>query len=152
MRYLRYWKNIIRRLKLKLRGNKICKTSVIWNNVRVHGSGLSVGCMSGLGDNVVIWANSEVVIGNNVLIAANSVITSAGHPADIRIRHDVISSPIRIDDYCWIGANCTILPGVHLRKNTIVAAGSVVTNQINVLNTENSLIGGVPAKIIKKLD
>lgn len=152
MKYTRYLVNILRRLRLRLKGSQICSTSVIWSNVKVYGKGLHVGCSSGLGDNLVIWANSEVRIGSNVLIAANTVITSAGHPKDWKSRHKVISSPIRIDDYCWIGANCTILPGVHLRKNTIVAAGSVVTNQINEVNSENCVIGGIPAKIIKRLE
>ena len=54
-----------------------------------------------------------------------------------------------IDDYCWIGMNVVILPGVHLGPRTIVGAGSVVTKSFP---NGYCVIGGNPAKLIKELD
>ena len=56
---------------------------------------------------------------------------------------------VRIEDYCWIGINVVILPGVHLGPRTIVDAGSVVTKSFP---DGFCVIGGNPAKIIKVLD
>ena len=55
--------------------------------------------------------------------------------------------PIRIDDDCWIGANATILPDVTIGRGSTVASGAVVTRDV----PEYRLVGGVPAKAIKKL-
>lgn len=52
-----------------------------------------------------------------------------------------------IGDDVWIGANCTILPGVTIGHNTVVAAGAVVTKDIS----DNCVAAGVPAKVIKRL-
>ncbi|KAH3687064.1 hypothetical protein WICPIJ_001954, partial [Wickerhamomyces pijperi] len=56
--------------------------------------------------------------------------------------------PIRIGDNCWLGANVTILPGVTLGDNVVVGAGATVTKDVE----SNSLVLGVPAKVVKKLD
>jgi maltose O-acetyltransferase len=142
--------NFLKKLSLNLKGSSVDYSSTLWKNVIIHGNKLRLGSNSGIGDNVVIWANDEVVIGNNVLIAANTVITSAGHPLNKKYRSKIIKEPVIIEDFCWIGANCTILPGVRLKKNTIVAAGSVVHKSINESLEENILIGGIPAQIIKR--
>ena len=56
--------------------------------------------------------------------------------------------PIMIKDRAWIGANATILTGVTIGKNAVVAAGAVVTKDV----PDNCMVGGVPAKIIKEID
>jgi maltose O-acetyltransferase len=48
----------------------------------------------------------------------------------------------------WIGGNVTILPGITIGNNVVVAAGAVVTKDI----PDNSLVGGIPAKLIKELE
>jgi len=57
------------------------------------------------------------------------------------------SSRIKIGDGCWIGASVVILGGVKIGNGSVVAAGAVVINNI----PKNTLVGGVPAKLIKKL-
>lgn len=54
-----------------------------------------------------------------------------------------------IEDYCWIGMNVVVLPGVHLGPRTIVGAGSVVTKSFS---DGYCVVGGNPAVMIKKLD
>ena len=55
--------------------------------------------------------------------------------------------PIRIENKVWLGANVTILPGVTIGEGAIVAAGAVVTKDV----AARTIVGGVPAKVIKKI-
>jgi maltose O-acetyltransferase len=57
-------------------------------------------------------------------------------------------TPVTIGNDVWIGGNCTILPGVTIGNNVVVAAGAVVTKDV----PDNCLVAGVPAKVIRKLD
>ena len=103
--------------------------------------------------NLTVLDYVDIRIGNDVLIGPNVVLTTATHSNDYRLRNedevsDIMGEPIVIEDNVWIGANCTILPGVHIGKHSIVAAGSVVTKSV----PDDVVVGGVPAKIIKKLE
>ena len=138
------------------------------------GSNVSIadGIIIGFGDNIHIGSNvsinyncilndcNEIIIGNNVLIAPGVQINTASHPvlAEERLtqnwnystgeyRWRTYSKPVKIGNNCWIGANVTILGGVSIGDNAVVAAGAVVTKDVPA----NSLVGGVPAKIIKHL-
>lgn len=152
MRLVNLLINYLRILILNMKGNEVSYHSKIWKNVIVHGSNLVIRKNSGIGDNVVIWANDRVYIGKGVLVAANSVISSAGHPTSLGAKQEVVSEPISINDNCWIGANSTILPGVSMGADTIVAAGSVVNKKANIFLIEGKVIvGGVPVRKIKNV-
>ena len=87
-----------------------------------------------------------VVIGDGSIFAPGVKIISANHElSDLKVW--IKTNPIIIGKRCWIGANAIILPSVELGDNVVVAAGSVVTQSF----PENSVIAGVPAKLIKKL-
>ena len=75
--------------------------------------------------------------------------SAATHPLDAqwRVSRHFQSHPIFIGDCAWIGANATILTGVTIGKNSVVAAGAVVTKDV----PDNCLVGGVPVKVIKKI-
>jgi acetyltransferase-like isoleucine patch superfamily enzyme len=88
-----------------------------------------------------------IIIENNVIIGPNVSIITADHSTNPEERDSIIASPIRIRENVWIGANATILKGVTIGVNSIVAAGSVVTKDI----PDNCIYGGVPAKCIKRL-
>jgi acetyltransferase-like isoleucine patch superfamily enzyme len=88
-----------------------------------------------------------ITIEDNVLIAPKVSLLSEGHPISPDNRHSLTVAPIHIKKNAWIGANATILQGVTIGENAIVAAGSVVTN--NVPN--NTIVGGIPAKILKSI-
>ncbi len=100
--------------------------------------------------NLTILDVGEVFIGNNVMIGPNTLISTVNHPMTPmgRRKHLGITKPIHIGDDVWIGGNVTILPGVHIGNNVIVAAGAVVTKDI----PDNTLVGGVPAKPIRTLE
>ena len=100
--------------------------------------------------NVTILDIAPVTMGDHVMIAPNVVITTVNHPispADRR-KHLASAKPVCIGDDVWIGSNVTILPGVTIGNNVIVAAGAVVNKDV----PDNVLIGGVPARVIKSID
>ena len=100
--------------------------------------------------NLTILDIREVYIGDNVMIGPNTLITTVGHPLTPmgRRKHIGIAKPVKIGDDVWIGGNVTILPGITIGNNVVVAAGAVVTKDV----PDNTLVGGVPAKAIRKLE
>lgn len=101
--------------------------------------GLSPGCyIQGMG---------KIYFGDYVIIGPNVGIISGNHNVyDIR-NHDLNS--VRIGNYCWIGMNSIILPGVELGDHTVVAANTVVTKSFT---DGYCILAGNPAKIIKQID
>lgn len=96
-------------------------------------------------------AYTKITIGDHCLIAPRVFICDADHVADsstpgISVSTKFESDPVTIGDSCWIGVNASILKGVTLGRNSIVAAGAVVTKSF----PDNSIIGGVPAKLISE--
>lgn len=86
-----------------------------------------------------------ITIEDNVLIAPKVSLLSEGHPASTDNRHSLTVGHIYIKKNAWIGANATILKGVTIGENAIVAAGSVVSKDV----PDNTIVGGIPAKTIK---
>ena len=115
-----------------------------------NGKNIHVGDYFLANYNVTILDIAEFRAGNNVWIGPNTLITTINHPLSPKGRreHLGIAKPIHIGNDVWIGGNCTILPGVTIGNNVVVAAGAVVTKNV----PDNSLIGGIPAKIIRELE
>lgn len=99
---------------------------------------------------VTILDIREVNIGSHVMIGPNVLICTVNHPLTPKGRrqHLGIAKPITIGDDVWIGGNAIILPGVEIGNNVVVAAGAVVTKSV----PPNSLVAGVPAKVIRTLE
>ena len=93
-----------------------------------------------------------VTIGNHVNLAQGIVVTALNHNfKDTTMRIDeqgISTNPVTIGDDVWIGANAVILPGVTIGKHVVIAAGAVVAKDV----PNNSVVGGVPAKILKDLN
>jgi acetyltransferase-like isoleucine patch superfamily enzyme len=101
--------------------------------------GLNIGCY--------IQASNGIEVGNNVRVGPGVKIISADHDVNDYDKH-IPANPIKIGDNVWLGANSVILPGVEIGDHTVVAAGAVVTRSFT---KGNCILGGVPAKIVKKL-
>lgn len=107
-----------------------------------------------IGDNcyfnygVTILDSYEVVIGNNVFIAPNVVISAVTHPLVAKDRRNLKGGKTIIEDDVWIGAGVIILPGVTIHRGSVIGAGAVVNKDID----PNTVVGGVPAKFIKDIN
>ena len=92
-----------------------------------------------------------VTIGSHVNLAQGITVTALNHNfdrPDLRIDEQGVSTKaVIIDDDVWIGANAVVLPGVHVGTHSVIAAGAVVNRDV----PPYSLVGGVPAKVIKTL-
>jgi len=88
-----------------------------------------------------------ITIEDNVLIGPKVNLITENHPLNPNDRKSLICKPVVIKRNAWIGAAATILPGVTIGENSIVAAGAVVTKDVPA----NTIVGGVPAKFIKDI-
>ena len=92
---------------------------------------------------------ADITIGNHAFIGPYCGFYTAAHPIDYSNRNKGLEKalPIVVGDNCWFGANVSVMPGVTIGSGCVIAAGSVVTHDI----PENSMIAGVPAKVIKTI-
>lgn len=88
-----------------------------------------------------------ITIEDNVMLAPKVSLLSEGHPISAKDRQTLTTGKIHIKKNAWIGANATILQGVTIGENSVVAAGAVVSNDV----PDNTVVGGIPAKIIKTI-
>jgi acetyltransferase-like isoleucine patch superfamily enzyme len=88
-----------------------------------------------------------ITIEDEVLIGPRVNLVTENHPLDPNDRRTLITKPITIKRRAWIGAGATILPGVTIGENAVVAAGAVVSKDV----PDNMVVGGVPARIIKSI-
>ena len=106
-----------------------------------------------VGNNVFINAcckfqdQGGIVIGNGVLIGHNVTLATLNHDERPQFRQNIYPKPIKIGDNVWIGSNATILQGVTIGDGAIIGANAVVTKDV----PENTIVAGVPAKIIRKV-
>jgi acetyltransferase-like isoleucine patch superfamily enzyme len=89
-----------------------------------------------------------ITIEDDVQIGPRVNIITENHPVEPTIRKHLDLKPVIIKRNVWIGAGATILPGVTVGENSIVAAGAVVNKDVPA----NSIVGGVPAKVIKAIN
>ncbi|CAH0218704.1 Galactoside O-acetyltransferase [Rahnella aquatilis] len=90
-----------------------------------------------------------MTIGNNVMIAPNVTLATAGHPIDpdIRITGQQFSLPIVIEDNVWLGTGVIVNPGVTIGRNSVIGAGSVVTKSI----PPDVVAAGVPCRVLRPI-
>ncbi len=129
-----------------------------------YGGKITIGHNCYIGEGSRIWSGDEVRIGNHVLIAHQvNIVDTQAHELDADTRTDryidlinngpwkekglIETAPVVIHDKAWISFNAVILKGVIIGEGAIVAAGSVVTKNVEPY----TLVGGNPAVFIKKL-
>ena len=106
-----------------------------------------------IGNNVFINAGCKfqdqggIIIDDGALIGHGVVLATLNHDLDPEKRQQLHPAPIHIGKRVWIGANATVTAGVTIGDNAVVAAGAVVNKNVPA----NTIVGGVPAKIIKTI-
>lgn len=138
---------------LRLAGARVGKRVVIYPGVWITpGRNLVLGNDVDLAKDVIITTAGGVYIGDRTLVGYRTQILSANH----RIPRIGEPFPVSGDDYrpvtvhhdVWIGAGCILLPGVTVNEGAVVAAGSVVTKEVPA----NAVVAGVPAKVVRMRD
>ncbi|MGN6605141.1 MAG: acyltransferase [Ginsengibacter sp.] len=144
---------------IKIGGNCVFRTARISNliglNRRTTLSTQNENAEIIIGENcgfsaVVIGARKSIIIGKNVMVGANVLITDHDwHSMDPDNRENGIpeTKPVKIEDNVFIGYSSSILKGVTIGKNSVIGANSVVTKDI----PENVIAAGNPCKIIRSL-
>ncbi|MBK1822551.1 DapH/DapD/GlmU-related protein [Burkholderia orbicola] len=112
------------------------------------GAGMKLGRNVFVNQNCTFYDLGGLEIGDDVMIGPNVSLITSGHPVEPSRRRDgVIAKPIVIERNVWIGAGATIIGGVTIGENAVVAAAAVVTRDV----PPNTLVGGNPAKIIRSI-
>lgn len=115
-----------------------------------YGGTIEIGKNCSINPYTILYGHGNLKIGNNVLIAAHTVIIPANHNfenVNLLINEQGLTKKgIVIEDNVWIGAGCKILDGVKIGYGAIIAAGALVNKDVEA----NTIVGGVPAKVIKK--
>ena len=114
------------------------------------------GCHTHLGNNVYANFNltlvddTDIYIGDSVMLGPNVVLATAGHPVDPELHRLVyqFNQPIHIGNNVWLGAGVIVLPGVTIGDNSVVGAGSVVTKDIPA----NVVAVGNPCRILREIN
>ena len=144
-----HFRIIRNRIVFRSRGAKLGKRVLIYGPVYVSGSlsNLKIGDGSRIGHWVTLNLSDKITIGRNTHVSGGVMIhTSSLYVSEVpRMRH--YTQQVVIGDNVWVASNAIILPGTKIGDNSVVAAGSVVTRDV----PPNTLVGGVPAKIIKNL-
>lgn len=121
-------------------------------SIHAHDGQLRIGNNVSIGPNACIAPcdGGLIEISNDVLIAQNTVIRAADHQFDQMdrpiIQQGHVGGKIFIGEGAWIGANAVVTPDVRIGAHAIVGAGSVVTHDVESF----SIVGGVPAKLIRR--
>ena len=115
--------------------------------------GLIIGSNVDIGNRFSALSAATITIGDGCLIASDVLITSENHGINPEggggyMAQPLVASPVTIGRGCWIGEKVSIMPGVVLGNKCVVGANSVVTKSF----PDYCIIGGIPARIIKKYD
>ncbi|WP_250254354.1 sugar O-acetyltransferase [Chryseobacterium sp. Marseille-Q3244] len=138
----------VRSFLAQITGSEIDKSTNIFTPLHInYGKNTRIGKNVFINFDCTFLDLGGITIEDNVLIAPKVSLLSEGHPVSPEERHSLLVGAIHIKKNAWIGANATILPGVTIGENSIVAAGAVVSKDV----PDYTIVGGIPAKMIKKI-
>jgi acetyltransferase-like isoleucine patch superfamily enzyme len=125
-------------------GIKLGLNSVIYNNCEIRDAHrISIGNQSCIGDQCILDGRGGLTIGNSVNFSTGVWVWTMQHQVndpDFACE----SAEVVIEDYAWVSCRSVILPGVRIGRGAVVAAGAVVTKNVD----SYTIVGGVPAKKI----
>ncbi len=113
-----------------------------------YGKNITIGNNVFINSGCCFQDQGGIEIGNNVLIGQQVVLATLNHDLNPSKRANMLPAAIKIGNDVWIGAHATILSGVTIGDGAVVAAGAVVTKNVEA----NTVVAGVPAKVIKKIE
>lgn len=139
---------ILKRFGAVIGDNCDIETGQIFHNCKDY-SNLIIGNNCHVGKNCFFDLRDKVKIGSNVVISMQcSFITHIDmSKSPLKEKYKATQKPIYIEDNCYLGAGVRLLMGVTIFKNVFVAANALIINNVE----SNKIVGGVPAKIIRKL-
>ncbi len=118
-----------------------------WPLIVYDPASLEMGSQVAIGEHSVLRASGGLRIGSRVLVAANVILTTRGHPLALPRWGRTEDGPITIGDDVWIGAGAIVLPNVTIGRGAVIAAGAVVTSDV----PEFTVAGGIPARTIAEV-
>jgi acetyltransferase-like isoleucine patch superfamily enzyme len=140
---------------LRLVGTNVGRRTVFCGRISISGSRnaqrrLTIGTDCMINEGCRFDAGAPITIGDNVHFGQDVAILTTTHA--IGARHERCGphrrEPVTVGDGTWVGARVLILPGVTVGAGCVIAAGAVVTRSV----ADDSLVGGVPARVLRKLD
>jgi acetyltransferase-like isoleucine patch superfamily enzyme len=138
----------IRELLSQITGSEIDESTTLFPPLHInYGKNTRIGKNVFINFDCVFLDLGGITIEDNVFIAPKVSILSEGHPINPEQRHSLVPQAVHLKKNAWIGANVSILPGVTIGENSVVAAGAVVSKNV----PDNTVVGGIPAKIIKEI-
>ena len=139
----------IRNLLSQITGSEIDESLTVFTPLYInYGKHTQIGKNVFINFDCVFLDLGGITIEDNVLIAPKVSLLSEGHPVSPNERQSLVPGKIHIKKNAWIGAGATILFGVTIGENSVVAAAAVVSQDVPA----NTVVGGVPAKIIKSIN
>ena len=141
--------NVVRELLSDITGNRVDESTTIFPPFHVNfGRFITIGKNVFINHACSFLDMGGITIEDHVLIGPRVNVVTENHPLDPPDRRALITQPVVIKRNAWIGAGATILPGVTIGENAVVAAGAVVSKDVPA----NTVFGGVPAKFIKTIN
>jgi acetyltransferase-like isoleucine patch superfamily enzyme len=138
----------IRNLLGMITGVEVDATTMIFPPFQInYGRNTKIGKGVFINFDCVFLDLGGITIEDNVMLAPKVSLLSEGHPVAVNDRQTLTAGKIHIKRNAWIGANATILQGVTIGENAVVAAGAVVSKDV----PDNTIVGGIPAKLLKDL-
>lgn len=139
----------IRDLLSQITGSEIDENVAVFTPLYInYGKNTKIGKNVFINFDCVFLDLGGIIIEDNVLIGPKVCLLSEGHPLSPNERQSLVPGHIHIRKNAWIGAGATILPGVTIGENAVIAAGAVVSKDVPA----NTVVGGVPAKEIKTIE
>ena len=149
-----FFGNRVRTLAMKGVGFSIGRGTLMRGMPIIYGQGkwgprltIGTGCLFNI--HITIDLAAPILIGNSISIGPQTMLITGAHKigGSLHRSGELTPKPIQIGDGAWLGARCTIMPGVTIGDGAIVAAGSVVIKDV----PPNTLVAGVPATIKRQL-
>ncbi|WP_256867474.1 sugar O-acetyltransferase [Winogradskyella forsetii] len=139
----------IRKLLSSITATEIDETTIVFPPFQInYGKNTKIGKNVFINFDCTLLDLGGITIEDNVMLAPKVSLLSEGHPISANDRQMLTTGKIHIKKNAWIGANATILQGVTIGENSVVAAGSVVSKNV----PDNVIVGGIPAKILKNIN